>query len=104
MSASLNTARLKGYSIRVSNVSNIAANATVACFNDHSSLTLETIIQEECKKTTRYIWFYQRQKYYSFAPILEICEVKVYGKLVDFCCAENITYFILSSLSCYQLD
>lgn len=93
-SASLNTARLKGYSIRVSNVSNIAANATVACFNDHSSSTLKTIIQKECKKTTRYIWFYQRQKHYTDSPVLEICEVEVYGKLGDCCCAANITYFI----------
>lgn len=102
-SAAKNTVRLKGYSIRISNASNVPPNATDACFTDKSSSTLPTDIQEECERTTRYIWFYQRQNHNSYAPILEICEVQVFGKLRGPYYAVDVTYFVLISLSFYQL-
>lgn len=82
-SASLNTERLRGYSIRVSNSSDVPPGSTDACFTDDTSATLLTLIQEECTKTTRYVWFYQPHKRDSSSPILEICEVQVFGKLTS---------------------
>eukprot|EP00105_Crassostrea_gigas_P019607 XP_011438156.1 PREDICTED: multiple epidermal growth factor-like domains protein 11 [Crassostrea gigas] len=78
-SASLNTERLRGYSIRVSNSSDVPPGSTDACFTDDTSATLLTLIQEECTKTTRYVWFYQPHKRDSSSPILERCEVQVFG-------------------------
>lgn len=83
---SQNTVRLRGYSIRVSNTSDVSPGSTDVCFTDDSSATLPTIIQEECKKTTRYIWFYQPHERDSInnVPILEFCEVQIFGKCIDF--------------------
>lgn len=79
------TERLRGYSIRVSNSSNVhlLAGSTDLCFTDDMSHTLPTVIQEDCKRTTRYVWFYQPNNRDSIAPILEICEVQVFGKLTS---------------------
>lgn len=76
-----NTMRLWGYSIRVSNNSDVPPGSTDVCFTDNKTHILPTVIQEECKKSTRYIWFYQMHFRDYFAPILEICEVMIYGKL-----------------------
>eukprot|EP00105_Crassostrea_gigas_P015663 XP_011432728.1 PREDICTED: multiple epidermal growth factor-like domains protein 10 isoform X1 [Crassostrea gigas] len=74
-----NTMRLWGYSIRVSNNSDVPPASTDVCFTDNKTHILPTVIQEECKKSTRYIWFYQMHFRDYFAPILEICEVMIYG-------------------------
>lgn len=81
--AALDTMRLRGYSIRVSNSSNILPNSTDPCFTDISSGVLPTVIEKDCEKTTRYVWFFQTNKrgHADTAPILEICEVQVFGKL-----------------------
>ncbi|XP_052692559.1 multiple epidermal growth factor-like domains protein 10 [Crassostrea angulata] len=76
------TIRLRGYSIRVSNTSDVfPGNSTDVCFTHDSSPMSQTIIQEDCKRTTRYIWFYQPHGRDSrnSAPILEICEVEIFG-------------------------
>lgn len=75
--------RLRGYSIRVSNTSNVSPGSADACFTDNRSATLKTVIEEDCKKTTKYIWFYQTHKINPNGPILEICEVQVSGKLTS---------------------
>lgn len=77
------TLRLRGYSIRVSNTSDVfPGNSTDVCFTHDSSRMSQTIIQEDCKRTTRYIYFYQTHATDSRngAPILEICEVEIFGK------------------------
>lgn len=84
-SVAKSTLRLRGYSIRVSNTSDVLPSSANVCFTDHDSSTLPTIIQKDCKRTTQYIWFYQphvRDSQYN-APILEICEVKVFGKMTS---------------------
>lgn len=91
--------RLRGYSIRVSNASDVTPGLKDACFTDNRSATLKTVIEEECKKTTKYIWFYQTHKIYPNGPILEICEVEVSGKLLSYVTlmmpiALNISYCI----------
>lgn len=78
------TTRLRGYSIRVSNTTNVSPVSTYVCFTDDKSRKISTIIQDNCMETARYVWFYQRQNHNSFAPILEICEVQVFGKLTVF--------------------
>lgn len=77
------TERLKGYSIRVSNSSDVPAVSTDACFTDDRLTTLPILIDQVCKVSARYVWFYQTHKYESanHVPILEICEVQVFGKL-----------------------
>lgn len=87
-----NTVRLRGYSIRVSNTSDVSPGLTEACFTDAMSKTLPTVIQEECRKTTKYIWFHQLnvRRGDDKAPILEICEVQVFGKLT-YCILVYIT-------------
>lgn len=86
-SVAQNTERLRGYSIRVSNTSDVfPGNSTDVCFTHDSSPMSQTIIQEDCKRTTRYIWFYQPHGRDSrnSAPILEICEVEIFGKTKGF--------------------
>lgn len=77
------TIRLRGYSIRVSNTSDVPPGSTEACLTDNSSSTLPTVIQEDCKRTTKYVWFYQPKviSWNDKVPILEICEVQIFGKL-----------------------
>lgn len=54
-----------------------------SCYTDTGIVTLPTIIEEDCERTARYIWIYQSKKsgYGDDCPILEICEVQVFGKL-----------------------
>lgn len=77
------TQRLKGYSIRVSNTSDVTPGSTDVCFADDRSSTLPTLINQDCEVSARYVWFYQTNVYEStnHVPILEICEVQVFGKL-----------------------
>ena len=72
------TKRLQGYSIRVSNDSDAPAET---CYTDPGNVHLLTILENECEATSQYVWFYQTHKASSeYSPILEICEVQIFGK------------------------
>lgn len=77
-----NTVRLRGYSLRVSNNTTVPSLES-SCYTDPGKNTLPTIIEEDCEKTSRYLWIYQSKKPFNLdiCPILEICEVQVFGKL-----------------------
>lgn len=92
-----NTIRLRGYSIRVSNVSNVSPGSADECFTDDMSQTIPSVVQEECKKATRYIWFYQTHIIDSYSPISEICEVQIFGKFAEL---ELLYLFIALLLNC----
>nr|XP_022312496.1 uncharacterized protein LOC111117633 [Crassostrea virginica] len=73
-----NTIRLRGYSIRVSN--DTASNPPESfCYKDPGNVPLPTIIEEDCERTARYVWIYQKNKLDGDCPMLEICEVQVFG-------------------------
>lgn len=76
----MNTIRLRGYSIRVSNDTTVAPIES-SCYIDPGNVTLPTIIEEDCERTARYIWIYQSNisDYRDCCPILAICEVQVFG-------------------------
>ena len=77
-SAYANTIRLRGYSIRVSNDSDVPART---CYTDPGNVLLPTIIENECVATSQYVWFYQTHTAPDVnSPILEICEVQIFGK------------------------
>ena len=77
-SAYANTIRLRGYSIRVSNDSVVPART---CYTDPGNVLLPTIIENECVATSQYVWFYQTHTASGeYSPILEICEVQIFGK------------------------
>lgn len=74
--------RLLGYSLRVSNDTN--KPPLESCYTDPGNVTLPTILEEGCDRTARYIWIYQSNKSgleKDVSPILEICEVQVFGNL-----------------------
>ena len=72
------TRRLRGYSIRVSNSSDAPAET---CYTDPGNVNLPTILENECEATSQYVWFYQTHTAYGEkSPILEICEVQIFGK------------------------
>ena len=81
--------RLPGYSIRVSN-SSVLPPAENSCYTDSGNVTLPNIIENDCEKTARYVWFYQDNDdesrsflanyFYRPNPIIEICEVQVFGR------------------------
>uniref|UniRef100_K1R1V0 Tyrosine-protein kinase receptor Tie-1 n=1 Tax=Magallana gigas TaxID=29159 RepID=K1R1V0_MAGGI len=75
-----NTERLRGYSLRVSNDTNVPPVES-SCYNDTGIVTLPTIVEEDCERTTRYIWIHQTNKGNKdeWCPMLEICEVQVFG-------------------------
>lgn len=76
----MNTVRLRGYSLRVSNDTTVPPPESL-CYNDPGNVTLPTIIEEDCERTARYIWIYQSDKPNNEkCPMLEICEVKVFGR------------------------
>ena len=76
------TKRLQGYSIRVSNESYAPAEA---CYTDPGNVHLLTILENECVETSQYVWFYQNHTVYGeYSPILEICEVQIFGKYNSF--------------------
>ncbi|XP_065938298.1 uncharacterized protein [Magallana gigas] len=75
----MNTARLRGYSLRVSNDTSVPPIES-SFYNDPGIVTLPTIVEEDCERTARYIWIYQSNKpNYDPCPLLEICEVQVFG-------------------------
>lgn len=77
--ASTNTIRLLGYSIRGS--TNSLISDTKVCYSDNSGI-LPTVIEAGCKVLARYIWFYQTKSQSGEVPILEICEVQVFGMVI----------------------
>ncbi|XP_078330826.1 uncharacterized protein LOC144624752 [Crassostrea virginica] len=77
---STNIGRLRGYVIQVVNGTDSPMNMADVCFTDSRTVYNSTILLDECKRTTRFIVIYQNHKSkYDSAPILEICEVQVYG-------------------------
>ena len=82
--------QLPGYSIRVSN-SSVLPPPENSCFTDTDNVTLPNIIENDCERTARYVWFYRdNDESYSFLtdyfnrpnPIIEICEVQVFGMYI----------------------
>ena len=72
------TRRLQGYSIRVSNSSKAPAET---CYTDPGNVNLPIILENECVATSQYVWFYQTHTASGEnSPILEICEVQIFGK------------------------
>lgn len=71
--------------IRVSNTSYVPPGSSEACVIDNSSSPMPTVIQEEYKKTARYVWFYQQHvgDWDIKVPALEICEVLIFGKFYE---------------------
>lgn len=97
-----NTIRLRGYSIRVSNTSNVSPiKSTSACFIDDMSHILPTVIQEDCKKTTRYVWFYQPHVRDAKVPVLEICEVQIFGKMTSCVTLSEQIALIINIACCF---
>ena len=73
-----NTVRLPGYSIRVSNDSNVPSKELI-CYQDPGKSDLSNIIQKDCERTAQYVWIYQDNTLNGPCPMLEICEVEIYG-------------------------
>nr|XP_022311511.1 multiple epidermal growth factor-like domains protein 10 isoform X2 [Crassostrea virginica] len=73
-----NTIRLRGYSIRVSNGTALPPPES-SCYTDPGNVTLSTIIEKDCERTAKYVWIYQDNTLDGICPILEICEVQVFG-------------------------
>nr|XP_022312542.1 protein draper-like isoform X1 [Crassostrea virginica] len=76
--ANYSTIRLRGYSIRVSNDTTLPPPES-SCYTDPGNVTLPTIIEKNCERTVRYVWIYQGNALEGDCPILEICEVQVFG-------------------------
>ncbi|XP_052695386.1 adhesion G protein-coupled receptor B1-like [Crassostrea angulata] len=70
--------RLPGFSIRVSNDTTVPTSRS-SCYTSSKYDAMPTIIEKECKRTTRYVWIYQDQTSSGEkCPILEICEIQVF--------------------------
>nr|XP_022312504.1 platelet endothelial aggregation receptor 1-like [Crassostrea virginica] len=72
------TKRLPGFSIRVSNETALSPPES-SCYTDPGNATLPTEIEKDCVRTARYVWFYQDKGHKQEVPMLEICEVQVFG-------------------------
>ena len=72
------TTRLPGYSIRVSNTS-ILSTASI-CYQDPGNSSLPDELEEECHMTGQFVWFYQNRTLNGPCPMLEICEVQIFGR------------------------
>ena len=76
------TRRLQGYSIRMTNSSDAPAKT---CYTDANNVKLPTILVNKCETTAQYVWFYQTNTAPGeYSPILEICEVQIFGKHFKF--------------------
>nr|XP_022311825.1 receptor-type tyrosine-protein phosphatase epsilon-like isoform X1 [Crassostrea virginica] len=76
-----NTTRLPGYSIRVSNDPALPSSES-DCYKDPKTVKpLPTVIEKDCVRTARFVWIYQNNTPHSGdqCPMLEICEVQVFG-------------------------
>ena len=78
---SVKTRRLRGYSIRVSNDTALPPPES-SCYKDPGNVTLPTIIEKDCERTARYVWIYQNNTVIGRCPMLEICEVQVFGMIM----------------------
>lgn len=72
------TTRLPGYSIRVSNESTLTS--ALICYQDPGNTTLPDIIEKECHMTGQFIWLYQDNIMLGPCPMLELCEVQIFGR------------------------
>lgn len=71
---------MPGYSIRVSNDSTERPPLSI-CYQDTRETIGESEIENDCKTTGRFVWVYQNNtKDSEPCPILEICEIQVFGK------------------------
>lgn len=54
-----------------------------SCYTDPETVTLPTILEEDCVRTAQYIWIYKPNilDQGDNCPILEICEVQIFGNL-----------------------
>ena len=86
------TKRLPGYSIRVSNDTNIPIIGSI-CYQDPGNNKLDNILQNDCERTAQYVWIYQNNTILGPCPMLEICEVQVLGM---FRCKKKMIRSILS--------
>ncbi|XP_062603233.1 multiple epidermal growth factor-like domains protein 10 [Saccostrea cucullata] len=73
---SVNTKRLKGFSIRLSKLPEL--NSSEICYQDPGNESLPIMLSRFCKGVARYVWFYT-DKDNGGGVFLEICEVDVYG-------------------------
>lgn len=74
--------RLPGFSIRVSNDTTVPTSLS-SCYTSLPSDDIPTVIEKACERTTRYVWIYQNHTAAGdVCPILEICEVQVFGKFL----------------------
>ena len=93
------TKRLPGYSIRVSNDTNIPITGSI-CYQDPGNNKLDNILQNDCERTAQYVWIYQNNTKHGPCPMLEICEVQVFGM---FRCKTNDTIYTFNTLPYMQL-
>ena len=77
------TTRLPGYSIRVSNDSALPSPESI-CYQDPGNPIQMILIENNCEMTGQFVWIYQNHTLHGKSPILEICEVKVFGKCLFF--------------------
>lgn len=77
--AHMSTGRLKEYFILVSNVFTLAE--THVCYTQPPGFINTSILEEDCQSTARYLWFYQNKTFDGGSPMLEICEVQVFGMI-----------------------
>uniref|UniRef100_K1PLR9 Multiple epidermal growth factor-like domains 6 n=1 Tax=Magallana gigas TaxID=29159 RepID=K1PLR9_MAGGI len=75
--------RLPGFSIRVSNDTTVPTSSS-SCYTSLQSDDMRTVIEKACERTTRYVWIYQNHTAAGdVCPILEICEVQVFGDPIE---------------------
>ena len=74
----LATSRLPGYSIRVSNTTTLSTASI--CYQDPGHSSLPDVLEKECHMTGQFVWLYQNRTLDGPCPMLEICEVQIFGK------------------------
>ena len=66
-------------------MSNVSDAPAETCYSDPGNVHLPTILLNECVATSQYVWFYQTHTALGeYSPILEICEVQIFGKHIEF--------------------
>lgn len=74
-----NTERLGGFSIRVSSDTNEPPPRS-KCYTDPGNVRHNITTEVDCERIARYIWIYQSNKPdRDRCPMLEICEVQIFG-------------------------
>lgn len=65
----------------MSNDSTVSPPSKSICYQDPGKPIAETVIMNSCQMTGQYVWIYQDNiKSGEDCPILEICEIQVFGK------------------------